>query len=329
MTLEGKQQVTEQNKKTVVVFRSPIAGKIVSLRILTVVSSLILFLTGVVLFNLSVPLVVQSIHISETVQIYNDYHNTPILPIGILLFSSGAILFAFKSKRSLPILSSACVGMVITLSLWWLTNDGGFVTVGVYGGPMGWLLYDSGHNGGGLIGIIILNFLVNVFFWSSIVGTLFMVSRSEGLLLCSVILGSLGLSISVLAFFTSLFQMIGMVDVFHGLQNVLYGLASMTSSFQLLKWVTPLYPYGSPLLLLIPMVFLIIGDIGTYFIYIAWKKSQKGQLAYRTGITGGILMFAGSVLLFGFVAGILAILGAVESKYSNETSGTKQASIEI
>ena len=73
-----------------------------------------------------------------------------------------------------------------------------------------------------------------------------------------------------------------------------------------------------PLIVGIAVFFYIVGLIGVILTYLAWHHAKEGVTSYRAGMIGGVMMIIGSTLLFGFVGGILAIIGVVESKQESK-----------
>jgi hypothetical protein len=286
-----------------------------------VVSSILIIIAGVVLF-LKVPTLQFMVYFFEqggVGQGLSPLTNIPIFPAFLILFGMVSIFLAYRMEGHLSLLAYVNLGVMVTLILFWLQNDTEFfLYIQDYGAPVGWLTQWTHPLQNGIEegwGVDVVEFLISAGFWSVIVGTPFVAKRGKSLLSVGFILGAIGYFLSIVFYFVQIVgSMFWTIQGFSFLGSFLDYINSITSSALLYKYVLFANETTSPLAVGIMAFFYFTGFIGVVLTYLALHLTKDGTSSYRAGMIGGALMIIGSTLLFGFIGGIFAIMGAVESK---------------
>ena len=299
--------------------------KLTRLQLFAIVSGIIVVVAGF-LFWREIPSLLYNVWFGlssgglETVRTMHDF---PIIPLLIVTLGIASIVSALKKGRHLPILVSACFGVIATLSLWFYYDMyESFIHTQVYGVPLGWLVcFSRTPPGWNIGGTAFIQLIIDVAFWSVIFGMRFLVKRKEGLVLSGLILGIVSYLIFVLVFIVGL-----LVNPYFptpmenpsALVDMLFGIVHFTFSAHLFAWYYPYAGVDNPAFLALSVLTAILGFVGIVLTYTVWRKIRLGESAMKKGVIGGVMMILGSPLLFGFIGGILTILGAVDSV--NETN---------
>lgn len=296
----------------------------VGIRLLIVVSSILIIIAGIILLLKATSLWVRTYEMSASSLGFGSITITdaPVLPAFLILFGITSIFMAYRLKNHLNLLACANLGVAIALSFVWFPIYTGLMYAQDYGAPVGWLSYYYDHieisGGSPEVGVYGLDFLVSAGFWSMIVGTPFIARRGKSLLSVAFLVGAIGYIFSFALYFVQITDSMFFAtsQSFSFVESFLFYINSMSSSQLLLQTVYPSETAltNSPLIIGMAVFFYTVGFVGIVSTYFACHQTEDNMKSYREGIIGGIMMIIGSTLLFGFVGGILAIMGAVESK---------------
>jgi len=288
---------------------------------LIIVSSILIIIAGVVLFFKVPSLWFRFFEIESGISYGVGSMNVtdiPLFPALLMSFGVVSIILAYKLNSHLNLFACINFGVLITLSFVWLPIFTQLMYAQDYGAPFGWLgYYYHPYVGKGRspeVGVYGLDFLIDTGFWATVVGAPYLEKKGKGLLAAGFVLGFTGYLLSLALYMIEIIDSMfsGTIHGFTYVETFLYNINSWSSSALLFKEVF-IFDITS-VSNLIAVVFYIVGLIGVVLTYLAWHHVAEGVKSYGAGMLGGFMMIIGSTLLFGFVGGILAIIGAVESK---------------